>query len=117
MAVIFDDELPTRPDSPTAKPIAHGGIVGFSTRSGSYYEVDFAGKRFRRVRGTKPPTKSTGEDGVWQSFDFFVVSSHWCVAFGWYTGARAGKYVATSPVVEADRDIIKNRSEWFSCGV
>lgn len=41
---------------------------GFTTLSGSVYEVDEPNKRIRRTYGTAPPTERQGEDGEWREY-------------------------------------------------
>lgn len=49
---------------------------GFTTASGSAYEVDIRGQRIRRVGNAagRPPTPRQGDDGHWRTFYTLVLT-------------------------------------------
>lgn len=47
-------------------------VVVYKTESGSTYEVDYDGKRVRRMSGTKEPTERQGKDGEWKVYEDII---------------------------------------------
>jgi len=43
-------------------------MIKVKTESGSVYEIDTDGKRFRRLSGERPPTARQGADGSWRGY-------------------------------------------------
>lgn len=41
----------------------------FRTHTNSLYEIDFTGKRIRRLHGEKSPTVRMGQDGDWRPYE------------------------------------------------
>lgn len=74
---------------------------GFTTDSGSAYEVDLDARRIRRVGNAAghPPTPRQGPDGCWRNFhDLFLVQlpgEDASIAIAW---DAAGALTLTSPV-------------------
>jgi len=43
-------------------------MIKVKTESGSTYEIDPNGRRFRRLYGKRPPTERQGPDGTWRVY-------------------------------------------------
>lgn len=75
----------------------------FTTESGSFYELDLAGRRMRRLEGKGPPTPRMGADGGWRDYlviSFPCVGARLLVSWCYLNGVV--QCTTTSPITRLD---------------